>query len=120
MSDDAYKVMLELLNTYTTENASQAREDAQRCIVASLADPNIYLLDHLLPLNPVKFLEGNPIHDLLLIAVYEGLQEYLKFYSGHKEFLQKMSKLAVQKAHRLYVIDKVLRMFTSWAFMPAV
>jgi len=61
-SDDAYKVMLELLATYTKENASQAREDAQRCIVASLADPNIYLLDHLLPLKPVKFLEGTYIN----------------------------------------------------------
>lgn len=50
--------MLDLLATYTSENASQAREDAQRCIVASLADKNIYLLDHLLPLKPVKFLEG--------------------------------------------------------------
>ena len=47
-----------MLATYTKENASQAREDAQRCIIASLADPNIYLLDHLLPLKPVKFLEG--------------------------------------------------------------
>ncbi|CAG7731114.1 unnamed protein product [Allacma fusca] len=89
-SDEAYKVMLDLLATYTTENASQAREDAQRCIVASLADPNIYLLDHLLPLKPVKFLEGNPIHDLVTIAVYEGLDEYLKYYSHHKEYLQKM------------------------------
>lgn len=90
-SDEAYKVMLDLLATYTTENASQAREDAQRCIVASLADPNIYLLDHLLPLKPVKFLEGNPIHDLVMIAVYDGLEEYMKYYSHHKEYLQKMS-----------------------------
>jgi len=88
-SDEAYQVMLDLLATYTTENASQAREDAHRCIVASLADPNIYLLDHLLPLKPVKFLEGNAVHDLLLIAVYDGLEEYLKFYEGHKEYLQK-------------------------------
>jgi len=58
MSEDAYKVMLDLLATYTMENASQAREDAQRCILASLSDPNIFLLDHLLPLKPVKFLEG--------------------------------------------------------------
>jgi len=91
MSDDAYKVMLDLLATYTMENASQAREDAQRCILASLADPNIYLLDHLLPLKPVKFLEGNPIHDLLMVAVYDGLSEYMKFYAGHKEFMQKMN-----------------------------
>ena len=57
--------MIMLLGTYTTENASQAREEAQRCIVASLADPQTFLLDHLLQLKPVKFLEGELIHDLL-------------------------------------------------------
>lgn len=46
--------MVELLSTYTMENASQAREEAQRCIVASLADSNTFLLDHLLTLQPVK------------------------------------------------------------------
>ena len=56
-----------LLGTYTTENASQAREEAQRCIVASLADPQTFLLDHLLQLKPVKFLEGELIHDLLKV-----------------------------------------------------
>ena len=53
-SELASKVMVELLSTYTTENASHAREEAQRCIVASLADPNTFLLDHLLTLQPVK------------------------------------------------------------------
>ena len=57
-----------LLGTYTTENASQAREEAQRCIVASLADPQTFLLDHLLQLKPVKFLEGELIHDLLKVT----------------------------------------------------
>ena len=64
-SDDASRVMIELLGTYTTENASQAKEEAQRCIVASLADPNTFLMDHLLNLKPVKALEGQPIHQLL-------------------------------------------------------
>ncbi len=36
-SEEAGRVMIELLGTYTTENASQAREEAQRCIIASLA-----------------------------------------------------------------------------------
>ena len=58
-----------LLGTYTTENASQAREEAQRCIVASLADPGTFLLDHLLQLKPVKFLEGELIHDLLKVGI---------------------------------------------------
>lgn len=57
ISESASKVMVELLSTYTTENASQAREEAQRCIVASLADPNTFLLDHLLTLQPVKGIE---------------------------------------------------------------
>merc|ERR1712198_206189 len=86
-SDEAGRVMIELLGTYTTENASQAREEAQRCIIASLADPNTFLFDHLLSLKPVKFLAGELIHDLLNIFVFEKLEAYTKFYEGHKEFV---------------------------------
>lgn len=80
--------MVELLGTYTSENASAAREDAQRCILAALADPNTFLLDPLLALKPVRFLEGELIHDLLLIFVQEKLPAYLKFHKDHKEFVE--------------------------------
>ena len=73
--------MIELLSTYTTDNASQAREEAQRCIVASLADPQTFLLDHLLQLKPVKSLEGELIHDLLKIFVAEKIEAYQVLYS---------------------------------------
>merc|ERR1711936_1383498 len=86
-ADQAGKVMVNLLGTYTTENASEAKEEAQRCIVASLADPNTFLLDHLLNLKPVKFLEGELIHDLLKIFVSEKLEAYQKFYENHREFV---------------------------------
>jgi translation initiation factor 3 subunit M len=86
-SELASKVMVELLGTYSAETAAQAREDAKKCIVASLADPNAFLLDHLLALKPVKFLEGDLIHDLLLIFVREKLSSYLAFYKQHKEFI---------------------------------
>lgn len=86
-SEQAAKVMVELLGTYSTENASYAREDAMRCIVAALADPNTFLLDPLLSLKPVRFLEGELIHDLLSIFVSENLESYLKFYKNHKEFV---------------------------------
>jgi len=86
-SDEAGRVMIELLSTYTTENASQAREEAQRCIIASLADPNTFLLDHILQLKPVKFLEGEPIHQLLSIFVNEKLEAYVKFYEKNKDFV---------------------------------
>ncbi|XP_014248162.1 eukaryotic translation initiation factor 3 subunit M-like [Cimex lectularius] len=86
-SELAAKVMMELLGTYTTETASHAREDAQRCIAAALADPNTFLLDPLLALKPVKFLQGDLIHDLLNVFVFEKLSGYIKFYDEHKDFV---------------------------------
>ena len=61
-----------------------------RCIVASLSDPNTFLLDHLLQLKPVKFLEGELIHDLLKIFVSEKLEAYQKFYENHREFVNNL------------------------------
>ena len=87
-SESASQVMIELLDTYTTENASQAREETHKCIVASIADPNVFHLDHLLQLKPVKFLEGELIHDLLKIFVSEKLDVYQKFYENHRDFVQ--------------------------------
>nr|CAH7729179.1 unnamed protein product [Callosobruchus chinensis] len=86
-SEQAALVMIELLGTYTDKNASHAREDAIRCIVSALAEPNTFLLDPLLELKPVRFLEGELIHDLLNIFVSENLTVYLKFYKDHKEFV---------------------------------
>jgi len=86
-SELAAKVMIELLGTYTAENASVAREDAMKCIVTALADPNTFLLDPLLSLKPVRFLEGELIHDLLSVFVSENLAAYVQFYKNHKEFV---------------------------------
>ena len=89
-SELASKVMIELLSTYTEENASQARDDAHKCIVSCLMDQNTFLMDHLLALKPVKFLEGEPIHDLLTIFVAEKLTAYIKFYNAHKDFVESL------------------------------
>jgi len=83
----ASKVMIELLGTYTDENASHARDDAMKCIVTALADPNTFLMDPLLSLKPVRFLEGELIHDLLLIFVTDNFQKYMLFYEKHKVFI---------------------------------
>lgn len=92
-SGQAALVMIELLGTYTDKNASHAREDAIRCIVSALADPKTFLLDPLLSLKPVRFLEGELIHDLLNIFVSENLAAYLKFYKEHKEFVTTQGRL---------------------------
>lgn len=86
-AEDAGKVMVSLLGTYTTETASEAKEEAQRCIIASLADPNTFLFDHLLNLKPVKVLEGQLIHDLLKVFVYDKLEIYIKFYEANTNFV---------------------------------
>nr|XP_042905598.1 eukaryotic translation initiation factor 3 subunit M [Parasteatoda tepidariorum] len=91
-SELAAKVMIELLGTYTEDNASQARDDAHKCIVTSLGDPNTFLMDHLLALKPVRFLEGELIHDLLTIFVSEKLSSYLTFYSVNKDFVNSLGK----------------------------
>jgi len=83
----AAKVMMELLGTYTTENAGQAREDAIRCIISALADPHTFLLDPLMALKPVKCLQGELVHTLLNIFVQEKLSDYLAFYESNREFV---------------------------------
>lgn len=103
-SDLASKVMIELLSTYTEDNASQARDDAHRCIVASLGDPNTFLLDHLLTLKPVKFLEGELIHDLLTIFVSDKLSSYLQFYAANKDFVDSLGLRHEQSLQKMRLL----------------
>lgn len=100
-SELASKVMIELLGTYTEDNASQAREDAHRCIVACLCDPNAFLMDHLLTLKPVRFLEGELIHDLLTIFVSEKLSSYLQFYEENTDFVHSLGLSHQQSLHKM-------------------
>ncbi|XP_026765156.1 eukaryotic translation initiation factor 3 subunit M [Galleria mellonella] len=104
-SELAAKVMIELLGTYTDENASYAREDAIKCIVTALADPNTYLLDPLLSLKPVRFLEGELIHDLLNIFVSEKLSSYQTFYKNHKEFVHSQGLNHEQNIKKMRILS---------------
>lgn len=87
-SGNALQLLLELLGTYTKETASKARSDAVKCIVSSINDPNVFIMDHLLLLEPVKILEGEPVHKLLTIFVSGRLQDYLEFAGKEKAFLE--------------------------------
>jgi translation initiation factor 3 subunit M len=86
-TESANKVLVALLGTFTDETASSGRQEALRAIVASIADPGTLLLDHLLTLKPVKVLEGELIHDLLLVFVTGTLPQYLNFYNKNKDFI---------------------------------
>ncbi|KAH8020983.1 hypothetical protein HPB51_011350 [Rhipicephalus microplus] len=100
----ASRVMVELLSTYTEDNASQARDDAHRCIVSCLADPTTFLLDHLLPLKPVRFLEGELVHDLLTIFVADKLSAYLAFYQANKDFVSSLGLSHEQSLHKMRLL----------------
>lgn len=103
-SELASKVMIELLGTYTEDNASQARDDAHKCIVTSLGDPNTFLMDHLLTLKPVRFLEGELIHDLLTIFVSEKLSSYVSFYSSNRDFVNSLGLSHEQNLQKMRLL----------------
>uniref|UniRef100_A0A8C9VLX4 Eukaryotic translation initiation factor 3 subunit M n=1 Tax=Scleropages formosus TaxID=113540 RepID=A0A8C9VLX4_SCLFO len=96
-SEAAAKVMVELLGSYTEDNASQARVDAHRCIVSALKDPDTFLFDHLLILKPVCFLEGELIHDpyFLIVCIVWYKNNLLSIDSGlsHDQNMAKMRLL---------------------------
>ncbi|KAM4722390.1 eukaryotic translation initiation factor 3 subunit M isoform 2-T2 [Rhinophrynus dorsalis] len=104
LSDDAAKVMVELLGSYTDDNASQARVDAHKCIVRALKDPKAFLLDHLLALKPVKFLEGELIHDLLTIFVSAKLSSYVRFYQNNKDFIDSLGLSHEQNLEKMRLL----------------
>lgn len=86
-SQNALKFVTELLGTYTKETASKSRDDAHKCIVYCINDPNIFVFDSLSLLEPIKYLEGELIHNLFTIFVSGKLHQYLEFYNAHKSFV---------------------------------
>lgn len=103
-SELASQIMIELLSTYTEENASHAEKDAVTCITSFLKDPNTFLMDHLLTLKPVLFLEGKPIFDLLTIFVSEKLQNYTDFYAKNKAFVDGLGLSHEQNVQKMRLL----------------
>lgn len=56
--------MVELLRTYSDENASEVKDDATNCIISLLGRPNVLIMDFLLTLPPVAALQGEPIYQV--------------------------------------------------------
>ncbi|XP_022082899.1 eukaryotic translation initiation factor 3 subunit M-like [Acanthaster planci] len=106
-SEASNKVMVELLGTYTEDNASQARDEAQRCIVNTLADPKAFLFDHLLTLRPVRFLEGELIHELLNIFVSGKLDDYIEFFKNNQDFIKTLGLSHDQNMQKMRVLTFV-------------
>jgi len=80
-------VMLELLSLYTEKDADKAKDDAIELIRSALADPAMFIFDHLLKLSPVQGLRSDRIFALLQIFVSGSLDDYMKFYSENKDYI---------------------------------
>jgi hypothetical protein len=98
--------MMELLGTYTDDIAPHAGDDAMKCIVTILADLNTFLLEPLLPLKPVRFLEGE------LIAF---LKDKLQIEESEvKPFIIETKLVRVrinQREHEIHISSTIHRTF---------
>ena len=92
-SQKAEEVMVELLKTYSTENAAEAKEDAERCVIVALGDPSTYLFDHLLPLKPILALEGTKLHRMLRIFVEGSYHDYMIFNQEDPDYVEKLGEI---------------------------
>jgi translation initiation factor 3 subunit M len=121
--------MIELLSTYTEENASTAKEDAKSCITSCLAKPNLLILDNIIALRPVASLEGEPIYkvtklhsahldfyheyihyenfffQLLEIFVSGHVQDYIKFYESNTDFVNSLGEYCIVYNRACYGMD---------------
>ncbi|XP_065647361.1 eukaryotic translation initiation factor 3 subunit M isoform X2 [Hydra vulgaris] len=88
-SDEATRVMLELLSTYDEECASLAKDDAVECIIDFISKPDVFIMDHLLQLKPVSALKGQLIYELLTIFVSGQLNDYNTFCTNNPDFIEK-------------------------------
>ena len=62
--ENASEIMIELLRTYPEDGAVEAKDDATNCIVSFIDRPNIWIIDHLLELGPVRSLKGELIYQV--------------------------------------------------------
>ena len=84
-SEKGSEMMIELLRTHPEDGT--AKEDATNCIVSFIDRPNVWIMDHLLDLGPVKSLKGELIYQMLEIFVSGNIKEYTKFYEENSNFV---------------------------------
>merc|ERR1712013_218124 len=103
-SDEATKVILELLGTYDANSAVLAKDDAVKCVLDFISKPDVFIMDHLLKLQPVTTLQGEPIFRLLEIFVSGVLADYLEFYEVHKDWVSTSGLDHTANIHKMRIL----------------
>src|SRR5438045_3110451 len=65
-------------------------------------------MDHLLPLKPIKALEGSPIHNLLKIFIFEKLSAYQEFYQKNSSFVEGLGLNHEQNVEKMRLLTFML------------
>lgn len=107
-ADQAAKVMLELLGTYTAADAPAAHEDARECVRTAVVDPKSFSFDHLARLDAVHHLEkADPLmHEALNLFISGTLKDYQAFVKRNPTFVSE--KLRVNED----ILVKKMRLLT--------
>jgi translation initiation factor 3 subunit M len=80
-------LLIQLLKCYSAAEASQVVELSRQLVVLSIADPHLFLMDHLLEIPPVTALRGEKIFELLMIFIKEKMSAFVQFYNANKDFV---------------------------------
>eukprot|EP01136_Pigoraptor_vietnamica_P035923 Opistho-1_new@101778 len=90
---EAQEFMVKYLSTFEkgdAEGLKGARSDASACVVAAIAEPSMFQLESLLNLPAVQQLEGELVHKLLKIFVFDGIEAYDKLYAENADAIAKL------------------------------
>jgi hypothetical protein len=64
-------------------------EEARRSIAEALNVDQMFVMDRFLEIDLVKFIQGDPLYELLYIVVHGSLEEFVDFYSRHAMILER-------------------------------
>jgi len=89
--EKAIQALVLLLKLYSENEGVEAKPDAHICVISHIAHPNIFVMDHLLDLHPIRALDGQLSHELLQIFVNGDLNDYIEFYNNNVDFVEKLA-----------------------------
>ncbi|CAD6199391.1 unnamed protein product [Caenorhabditis auriculariae] len=89
-ADQAAKVMVVLLGTYTDADAATAREDATECVRTAVVDPKSFSFDHLQRLSAVQALQKSDslMYSALELFISGTLKDYQAFVKKNPNFVK--------------------------------
>jgi len=96
--------MIALLELFTEETAADSKADAVKCIQRAIMNVDTFVFDDLLPLVPIKALEGELIHKLLTIFVSGNIRDYLKFHEENPAFMEENGLDDQRNRHKMRLL----------------